>query len=56
MSGVAKTNGYDDANLERVGYGKPPKRNQFKKGQSGNPKGRRKESGIRSAVEKVLVD
>lgn len=26
----------------KVGYGKPPKRNQFKKGQSGNPKGRRK--------------
>lgn len=28
----------DDA----VGYGKPPKRTQFKKGQSGNPKGRPK--------------
>jgi len=25
---------------EEVGYGKPPKRSQFKKGQSGNPKGR----------------
>jgi hypothetical protein len=25
-----------------VGYGKPPKHTQFKKGQSGNPKGRRK--------------
>jgi hypothetical protein len=25
-----------------VGYGKPPERTQFKKGQSGNPKGRRK--------------
>lgn len=25
-----------------VGYGKPPKQSQFKKGQSGNPKGQRK--------------
>lgn len=27
---------------KEVGYGKPPKRTQFKKGQSGNPKGRPK--------------
>jgi hypothetical protein len=27
-----------------VGYGKPPKEHQFKPGQSGNPKGRPKES------------
>ena len=27
---------------EEVGYGKPPRRHQFKPGQSGNPKGRRK--------------
>jgi|TARA_B100000315_G_C14463215_1_gene534727 hypothetical protein len=27
-----------------VGYGKPPKKTQFKKGQSGNPKGRPKGS------------
>ena len=25
-----------------VGYGRPPKRNRFRKGQSGNPKGRPK--------------
>ena len=31
----------DDTNYE-VGYGKPPKSGQFKKGQSGNPKGRPK--------------
>ena len=44
-----------DADVEHVGYGKPPKRTQFKKGRNGNPKGRRKGSGMRSAVEKVLA-
>ncbi|KRS19181.1 DUF5681 domain-containing protein [Roseovarius indicus] len=33
----------DDKDYE-VGYGKPPKHSQFKKGQSGNPKGRPKGS------------
>ena len=28
------------AGSDKVGYGKPPKHTQFKKGQSGNPKGR----------------
>lgn len=32
----------NDEDDYEVGYGKPPKRTQFKKGQSGNPKGRRK--------------
>ena len=29
-------------NDDKVGYGKPPKDKQFKKGQSGNPSGRKK--------------
>lgn len=34
----------DGKRCYEVGYGKPPKRTQFKPGQSGNPKGRRKGS------------
>lgn len=30
----------NDPELSAVGYGSPPKHSQFKKGQSGNPKGR----------------
>lgn len=33
-------NGFDDE--DTVGYGRPPKHAQFKRGQSGNPKGRPK--------------
>lgn len=36
----------DDA----VGYGKPPKQHRFKPGQSGNPKGRPKQSRNRLAI------
>ena len=38
------SNGYE------VGYKKPPKRTRFKKGQSGNPKGRRKASRNMSTI------
>jgi len=38
-----------------VGHKKPPKATQFKKGQSGNPKGRRKGSlGFKSALIKAM--
>src|SRR5262245_51797386 len=38
-----------------VGYGKPPAHKQFKRGQSGNPKGRRKgQRNVRTIVEEQL--
>lgn len=40
MSGSKKTDKTDDD--EDIGYGKPPKRAQFKPGRSGNPRGRPK--------------
>ena len=41
-----------------VGYGKPPKSGQFKKGQSGNPKGRPKKERdcATDIVERLLFD
>jgi len=38
-----------------VGYGRPPKATQFKKGQSGNPKGRRKGSNNLSTDVKAML-
>jgi hypothetical protein len=39
-----------------IGYGKPPKKNQFKKGQSGNPNGRPKGSkSLKTVVLKELA-
>jgi len=38
----------DDDDKERIGYGRPPKRSQFRKGRSGNPGGRPKK---RAATE-----
>ena len=40
-----------------VGYGKPPKANRFKKGQSGNPKGRKKQDRtIRAIMQKISAE
>jgi hypothetical protein len=40
-----------------VGYGKPPKQHQFKKGISGNPRGRKKkDTTIRSIMKKIIAE
>ena len=49
---MADANDYEPEE-HHVGYGKPPKQSQFKKGRSGNPRGRPKGSGVASAIERV---
>lgn len=48
------------ANDGEVGYGKPPKQNQWKKGQTGNPKGRPKgaknlETVVREEAQSKII-
>ena len=41
----------------KVGYGEPPKETQFKKGQSGNPRGRPpKPRGMRAIAQRVFFE
>lgn len=39
-----------------IGFGKPPERTQFKKGQSGNPKGRPKKTALTAADVTGILD
>lgn len=40
----------------KVGYGRPPKEHQFRKGQSGNPKGRPQKKGIETVDVLGILD
>lgn len=45
----------EDVKDYEVGYGKPPKKNRFRKGQSGNPKGRPKGAkGLNASLKREL--
>lgn len=45
-----------DGGAYEVGYGRPPKNTQFKKGQSGNPSGRpRRPPSLRESFSKALL-
>jgi len=45
-----------DLDDDKVGYGRPPKKHRFKKGKSGNPKGRPKEGkGLKTDLKEELA-
>ena len=46
----------DDHSHEEVGYGKPPRHTQFRKGKSGNPRGRPKGALSLSGVVKRMLN
>ena len=51
----ADLEGSNEPDAYAVGYGRPPLANRFKPGQSGNPKGREKQSkNMRTIVKRVL--
>lgn len=54
-SGGRSSNDLQARNYE-IGYGKPPRQHQFKKGTSGNPKGRRKGARNEATILRELME
>jgi len=55
ISNPPKTAQRNDGQTSAVGYGRPPVHTRFKKGQSGNPRGRRKgQRNIHTVVDEAL--
>jgi hypothetical protein len=44
---ITDSSSTEDYKSEEVGYGRPPKQHQFRKGQSGSPKGRRRKGQLK---------
>ena len=54
--GIAQPPPMEGGTTYKVGYGRPPKAMQFKPGQSGNPRGRRKGArNVRTVVQNELL-
>ena len=52
---MKKPNSNEADSTDDVGYRKPPKANQFRKGQTGNPRGKRRgEENIISAFKRIV--
>jgi hypothetical protein len=54
--GMAKQNPKSTSNRYLVGYGSPPRKTQFKPGQSGNPTGARRKAALLAPDVKALLE
>ena len=50
---MKKPNSNEAESTYNVGYGKPPKANQFRKGRTGNPRGKRRGEDRKDQIQKL---